>query len=63
MTDNKREKKLSHLKALKQKHSDLDMRIQICYDDRISDSKILQMKAEKLHLKEEIAHLERELTE
>lgn len=61
MTDNKRDKKMSHLKVLREKHNDLDSRIKICYDERVPDNKIVQMKQEKLHLKEEIEKLEREL--
>jgi hypothetical protein len=61
MTENKREKKLSHLKVLREKHNNLDSRIKVCYDERVSDDKIVQMKHDKLHLKEEIERLEREL--
>ena len=61
MTDNKRDKKLSHLKVLQERHNNLDSRIKICYDERVPDSKIVQMKLDKLHLKEEIEKLEREL--
>lgn len=61
MTDNKRDKKLSHLKVLREKHNDLDSRIRICYDERVPDIRISQMKHDKLHLKEEIERLEREL--
>jgi uncharacterized protein YdcH (DUF465 family) len=61
MTDHKRDKKMSHLKVLRERHNDLDSRIKICYDERVPDNKIVQMKQEKLHLKEEIEKLEREL--
>lgn len=63
MNDQKRDKKLSHLKTLKEKHNDLDSRIKICYDERVADIKISSMKQEKLHIKEEIERLERELQE
>lgn len=63
MTEQKRDKKLSHLKTLKSKHLDLDKRIQVCYDERVNDEHIVKMKMEKLHLKEEISKLEKELEE
>lgn len=61
MTDHKRDKKISHLKVLKNKHLDLEKRIRICYDERVDDSNISQMKKEKLQLKQEIVKLEEEL--
>lgn len=61
MTDTKREKKLSHLKSLRNKHVDLDKRIQICYDERVDDTHLHKMKQEKLRLKDEIVKLEEEL--
>ncbi len=61
MTDAKQEKKLSYLKSLKSKHTDLDTRIQVCYAERIDDSHLVRMKQEKLRLKEEISKIEDEL--
>lgn len=57
----KDEKKFSHLKSLRKKHTDLDARIKVCYDERVDDTMISGMKQEKLRLKEEISKLEQEL--
>lgn len=61
MTDAKQEKKLSYLKSLKTKHTDIDNRIQVCYAERIDDSHLIGMKQQKLRLKEEILKIEEEL--
>lgn len=57
----KDEKKLSHLKSLRKKHTDLDARIKVCYDERVDDTHLHKMKQEKLRLKDEIVKLEEEL--
>jgi hypothetical protein len=57
----KDEKKLSHLKSLRKKHTDLDAQIKVCFDERVDDLMILGMKQEKLRLKEEIVKIEEEL--
>jgi hypothetical protein len=61
MTDEKIQKKISHLKSLREKHRDLDKRIEVMYIERVNEDIIHRQKREKLHLKEEIENLEQEL--
>jgi hypothetical protein len=54
-------KKLSHYKAIKEKHENLDKQITEAYNHYDNDEFIRKMKIDKLHLKEEIDQLEKEL--
>lgn len=52
----------NHLIALKNKHHDLDKRIEVLYAERADEKYITPLKKEKLILKEQIVKIESELT-
>lgn len=51
----------NHLVALKNKHHDLDKRIEVLYAEKAQEQHIIPLKKEKLILKEEIVKIEEEL--
>jgi hypothetical protein len=51
----------NHLVALKNKHHDLDKRIEALYAEHAPDQYIVPLKKEKLRLKEEIVKIEEQL--
>ena len=48
----------NHLIALRNKHHDLDKRIEVLYHEKADDKYITPLKKEKLKLKEEIVKIE-----
>ena len=57
------EKKRTHLIYLKKQHRDLDEGIVAAFKMHTKDNVVSKLKLKKLHLKEEISHLEEELEE
>jgi|TARA_B110000914_G_C15164770_1_gene310037 hypothetical protein len=57
------EKKRTHLIYLKKQHRDLDEGIVTAFKMHTKDNVVSKLKLKKLHLKEEISHLEEELEE
>ena len=51
----------NHLIALKNKHHDLDMRIEALEAERAPDQYVTSLKKEKLKLKEEIVKFEKKI--
>lgn len=58
-----KEKLLSHYNTVKQKHNNLDKSITESYKNYTNDTELHKMKIEKLHLKEEMDKIEKELKE
>jgi hypothetical protein len=56
-----RDKIISHAKAIREKHDALDKKIEEAYNHYTDDETITKMKIEKLHLKEELVNIEREI--
>lgn len=56
-----RDKLMSHAKALRLKHDTLDKQIEEAYNQYTDDETVTKMKIEKLHLKEELVNIEREI--
>ena len=54
--------KQSRIDALKKRHRELDERIQVLESERVQEQFIIQMKIDKLMLKQEITHAEETLT-
>ena len=59
----KTEKKRTHLIYLKKQHRDLDDGIITAFKMHTEDQVVSKLKLKKLHLKEEIIHLESQLEE
>ena len=59
----KTEKKRTHLIYLKKQHRDLDDGIITAFKMHTEDQVVSKLKLKKLHLKEEIVHLENQLEE
>ena len=57
------EKKRTHLIYLKKQHRDLDEGIVTAFKMHTKDNVVSKLKLKKLHIKEEISHLEEELEE
>jgi hypothetical protein len=57
------EKKRTHLIYLKKQHRDLDDGIITAFKMHSKDNVVSKLKLKKLHLKEEIAQLERDIEE
>ena len=57
------EKKRTHLIYLKKQHRDLDEGIITAFKMHTKDNIVSKLKLKKLHLKEEIVQLERDLEE
>jgi uncharacterized protein YdcH (DUF465 family) len=55
------EKMMSHYGNLKQKHDTLDSEIEKAYNHHVEDEVVHQMKKEKLHLKEQMFEIEKQL--
>lgn len=55
------EKLMHHLKHLREKHDALDKRIQDSYNHYDRDDVVHKMKIEKLHLKEEMKNIEKQM--
>ena len=56
-------KKRTHLIYLKKQHRDLDEGIVTAFKMHTKDNVVSKLKLKKLHIKEEISHLEEELEE
>jgi hypothetical protein len=56
-----RDKIISHAKTIREKHDALDKKIEEAYNHYTDDETITKMKIEKLHLKEELVNIEREI--
>jgi hypothetical protein len=55
------EKMMGHYDSLKEKHDKLDKEIQDAYNHHVDDIKLNEMKATKLHLKEQMFDMEQKL--
>ena len=49
---------IERIQFLKEKHSDLSIKIEVCISEKVSDDIIKKLKKEKLRLKDEIRRLE-----
>jgi hypothetical protein len=58
-----REKLIHHVEHLKEKHDDLDRRIQEMYERRIEDFKVEDLKKQKLKLRDEIEQTNRKIND
>lgn len=56
-----KEKLTNHLTVLKNKHHELDRRIEVLYQEKANEVYIIPLKKEKLKLKEEIVKIEEQL--
>ena len=57
------EKMIGHYNSLKEKHDKLDKEIQDAFNHHVDDTKLHEMKAKKLHLKEQMYDMEQKLKE
>lgn len=57
------EKMMGHYNSLKEKHDKLDKEIEDAFNHHEDDLKINEMKAKKLHLKEQMYDMEQKLKE
>lgn len=55
------EKLMGHYESLKEKHEKLDREIEDAFNHHVDDVKIHEMKAKKLHLKEQMYDIEQKL--
>jgi len=55
------EKMMGHYRSLVDKHEKLDKEIEDAYNHHVDDVKLHEMKAKKLHLKEQMFELEQKL--
>ncbi len=63
MTTNNPDKAHNHIKALYLKKKELDIRIEVCYAERVNDEIINSMKQSKVKLNDEIVKYKRIYTE
>jgi uncharacterized protein YdcH (DUF465 family) len=63
MTTNNPDKVFNHIKALYLKKKELDIRIEVCYAERVNDEIINSMKQSKVKLNDEIVKYKRMYTE
>ena len=63
MTTNNPDKVFNHIKALYLKKKELDIRIEVCYAERVNDEMINGMKQSKVKLNDEIVKYKRIYTE
>ena len=56
-----REKLIHHLESLREKHDDLDKKIQELYEHHTDDFKVEDLKKKKLKIKDEIEQTNRKI--